>query len=743
MSLEKQVVDYYKQVLYAFFNRYSDEYGYCLVGGTAIKLQLENSENINSLDADIHIWDKHHPNKTFDEKIVYMNRVKEKLQNHFEEDFKGFGNHTYKYYRYLPETQTKPLDIDVRLDMVTKSYVMIKITIFGFELSDVVYHYHQSYEYFDYKGLNILKIKPLFEAQIEVFAQNLSRYYKTEYKDLRENSPLPRPVRVERIQELVINSIGENLTGDEFLERYFITPNQYVILEKSKYKGAAPFNAGKIKKRYVTMIARIPKTYNRVKLIVQSYYRPDINVFPAFVESGASCITLRYANNASGDTIYAEEKDKNYCISRTIVGIYNKDKINLANTVDDVWRRVTDISSIDTNISHRDKLEIEKFWNKINFKAKINTTEEAIIDIWTSGKSSLITSVLRNYYTHRKFGIPWEWDPMIKTYIECLQRLCLSQALPKEIIDLSNNNSKDVMDVWKASRNIIFVDGKTTANFKVGDSVLQYMFHSSTINQTINLVNFSSYQVGACVYILELDENFPGFYIGRDGRFQYPNEYEFLLPFGCTFEIKEVIDGHYIAESSGTKSPIFYQLKTYRVKVIPPNMADIDFLQIGTVKENNIVILQDNKPDDDKNVVHQVLDIKKGKIVTKEVQLPIPTTYLDLIKEVSIFTKNFIINSIYSQLTIQNVMEVARMFMNVISNCLFFVSQWAKYAIVAVYNFLMDFVFFGLWNDIKSAMEAIATTSQRYTLKLLTIAIEKGIKLLTSAQVWVNAKSEL
>lgn len=708
MSLERQVIDYYKQVLYKFFE-YNEDVNYCVVGGTAIKLQMENQELVQSIDADVHVWSNTIPD-SYNDKIIWMEQLKTRMEEFFKKDQSTFGYATFAYYSNLPETKDyQPLALNFVHDR-SRDFVMFKIIIFGFDLSDVVYKKHSRDEIFDYSGLPVLKIKPLLAAQIEVFAQNLSENYKPEYAQFKASSNYypTREDRVKGIGDLIFNSIVAGISADEFLKMYFISPNQYA---KSKTPKGGQFNI-QAKRRYIDMMSRIPKTYKRIELILKSFTKDDINIFPAFHQGGASCIVMRYRGDGTDQTVYADVGDEEYCVRRTVFGIRNEEKAKSAIRLDK--KLIKENVFVEFSISENEKESIDLLFSETRRQTRSSPPYEIydaiarsyslkLIDIWSRGASSHITQTLRDYYVHKKFNIPWDWSkkPVEHAFIKNFQKLCMSNRLV------------DSVEARKTSRNIVFVNGKSTANFNRGDSVFQYIFHSVSINPTISLVMFSAFQVGSCAYLMELPAGFPGIYLGKRGIFAWENQFEFVLPFGCTFVIDEVEDGKYISDSNRN----FYQMKVYKITVIPPKDDKVNLDDVKIIEENSALVLEQNNIDDD---------------------LYTPLNYAEVLGVVGESIKSFVVDAV--NMSVSAIFSIVKQVIKIMGNVITFTASSAKNGIAFMFNFLMEWIFIPIWNYLLNIAKQTLNLISYKLFEGMETLLEKSIKLLLSAKTWSEAK---
>lgn len=541
---ESKVVNYFKPFIYEALrqfrakakdgnikaaNPYNPPYpifNFALVGGLAMQMQLENRSLIPSLDADVHVWD---------ERPTYNADV-------LARDLKNFVDNFFLYSDFM---KSQKLNIEYFRKMTGQDFyhshsvgssnvglVLTRIRVFGFDLSDLVCKKHNYDEYFMYKDLPILKIVPLYNSQIEMLAREFSEGFKD--PNLRQSINKNKPTQMGLVQRLIESEIDNKISGKLFLQRNYVDgmPDHFYV--------------------------RIPKAYDRLFLIRQSFINKG--VFPSFKAGKSSCIVLRYAvGSPNGRDIYADQKDLDYCASKTVQGG------NIKNTFQDGFRQGEEV----------DKALLNS--RRLTWKPAAEL-KDAIYK-WTVD-SGPYTTECRTWYLSKTFGIPHIWNTNNLDLLQKLQRATMSWKLTQPV------------RAYKTARNIIFDQKKTSVDFKEGDSIFQYMFHSTTVNPAIDLVHFSGYEVGTCAYIMNLPKGLPCIYIGNDPLSHYPNEYELLLPFGCTFKIRKVYDDHYIAAVEGENTPSnvrFYQVKVYEIDVIPPRVPTFDPNSIDAFSDNFFV----------------------------------------------------------------------------------------------------------------------------------------------------------
>lgn len=410
---------------------------------------------------------------------------------------------------------------------------IIVFTIFGYEVAMLAYRKITNKNFFEYGNLNVLKLCGLMREQLTNLA------YIERFEEYQEyNVPNKTLLKDVNIKYSGIGSISEFLL--------------------KKIAKEASVEVAKITDDFIPTNSK-EESYFRLYLLFFHFYDPKTTGFISFIPGKSSCSSLAY----SGDYMFADkQKDIEYCLSKSFFGNFDSDKSNKAD----------DIS-----------IELMKHWNNINDIDLGLENKNSQYLLWWSEWSSKLTDKLDKYYVRKKFNISYEMSEEHKKTAKALQKVVTAKTIDRDI------------QVYKTGRNFIFMDGKFTAELKVGDRIFQHIFHSTTINPTIPLIGFSSYETGLAGYVINVPKGFPCIYIRAYSEF--PNEYELLLPYGTIFEIRAVHKDGYIGAGH---SKIFYKMVVYEVDVSAQEVkSEIDFPPIigGEVKPSqNLFFVADDSP---------------------------------------------------------------------------------------------------------------------------------------------------
>lgn len=226
-----------------------------------------------------------------------------------------------------------------------------------------------------------------------------------------------------------------------------------------------------------------------------------------------------------------------------------------------------------------------------------------IIHFWHK-QSSVTTDKMKTIWLNKIMNIPTKIDPNFIEYVKLLQNAC-SFELPYD------------MTVYKTTRSVIY-DGKfTTSSMEKGKIYYQYFFNSTSIDKgNKTLLRFANYMDGTIGYIIKLPKGTKFFYFGGDES-RHPNtkNYEILLPYGCKFEVEDIIDNKYIKDDSNK----YYGIKYYVMKYYPPSpetyTKDIDKIFVDP-KSRGVIDIDGLNTDNMNTVLENLYEYIKLHVLT-------------------------------------------------------------------------------------------------------------------------------
>jgi hypothetical protein len=126
---------------------------------------------------------------------------------------------------------------------------------------------------------------------------------------------------------------------------------------------------------------------------------------------------------------------------------------------------------------------------------------------------------------------------------------------------------------FKTSRHVIYANGETSYDLKLGKKYPLSVFNSTTIRRDLEgLISFASFETGTSCFTILIPPGTRFAYIGiNQSRSRYANEYELLLPPGGSFVVKDIKKESYVGLRIPTKLH-YIQLKHYIVEYIQPKI---------------------------------------------------------------------------------------------------------------------------------------------------------------------------
>lgn len=204
--------------------------------------------------------------------------------------------------------------------------------------------------------------------------------------------------------------------------------------------------------------------------------------------------------------------------------------------------------------------------------------------LW-SAQSGDLTNKMIEYQLRTLFGLKDNgWINKNQKTIIMIQKL--EQAARTRI--------NEDLEVYKTSRHVIYENGDTSYDMKLGQKYPLSIFNSTTIKRNYNnLLSFASFETGSSSYTIIIPKNTPFCYMGYNkNRSLYPDEYEVLLPPGGYFEVIEDDDDSYLGYKMdfevGPKdciiskdTQLIFGLKHYKILYIPPVKPYSQLMQQG------------------------------------------------------------------------------------------------------------------------------------------------------------------
>jgi hypothetical protein len=271
-----------------------------------------------------------------------------------------------------------------------------------------------------------------------------------------------------------------------------------------------------------------------------------------FKDNFSSCLILSLSGNGN---IMVDSKDETFCDGLVVIGNSDAPRPPTSLNIKDTGTSKTFLKTIQSRnacSSYRDLRNLPNIYSDTDY-----------ICHWTI--SSRITSnQCMNFYYSSLFGNPYNMkiysdnSKSINDLINNIQRIIYTSELNEDIT------------VYRSSRSTIYKKNVSTYNLKIGKTYFQPVFCSTTIYKGAQfLADFSNFESGLAAYVIKIPKGSKVLYIRNCSIYE---EFEVLLPLGCSFKINRVDDGKYIKGEDGT----YFKTKIYYADYVQPNRNIFD-----------------------------------------------------------------------------------------------------------------------------------------------------------------------
>ena len=503
---EKLIVMQFKPLFYdclRSFKRENKNFNFVLSGAGSLELHAVNVDIVNTLDADVHIWDT--GIKDIDN---YYIKIQEYIRTYFTNAIKyNVLLHDFIEFNMKKETYSKYIEFKILPQA-------LRLIIYGYDIADIKYSPHTVDEYkvineHGVKEFNILSINSFIKNHFDILLQDKHvQIYKDKYKQKIRNidkNKISNDFNMEVVHDIFdIKKRNANLETliDIFIKSFIAKIINKNLIPRKKFE-----------------MNRIRKTLRRIAIIFYEIFNvmKEENDYK-FKQNHTSCLVISLYN--SGDNINYTKDDIKSCDNKALVGI-------------------RDISPPP-------------------MPGKCNNTVNDIVCRWTSNSSEITSNCLYRYYSIL-MGWNVSQNKNIDSFVDKLQQIIYSeQPIKKDIV------------VYKTVRHILYNKSKSAVNFEIGEIYYQPMFNSATYYQGTILDQFSNFETGISIYIINIPK---GSNVYKLPRSKYPVEYEIILPIGCAFQITKIDEDAYIKNAEG----VYLRMKAYYMKYINPSSPVIDW----------------------------------------------------------------------------------------------------------------------------------------------------------------------
>lgn len=601
---EEIIINLFKPFLYDFMNRYQSSkpnFKWVLVGGSGLEYSAENKSVIKSLDADIQFWEEPlydpYPGSGMDitEKTeIAMEKARNSLADDLETRFKTFeGDNSpfkflYDFSGQLKKTKTSPFYEIIRRKTGSTNKVMIQLSIWGYQISDIVYNKLMSNDYYTVgKTFNVIKVETYLKQQGEVMQFLIERgVFMPTSEFIFHMKKYSSPIK---LLENFYKHKGNDFNA--FIDAAGI--NKAVYLSSNYYQKL------------------LQKTFHRVYLTLNR-----VTNYRAFKTDGTSCVVYKRDN-----TIMTIPGEDTYCESHVIIDSTIKPTLD---------KNSMDIDSKLRMDSNRPKLPQIKLIKSSYFNVLAchhypddknlcpvkpltsiprpipRNLQDALCDYTLN--SSNLRGYLSNWYISQIFlgGNLFTRNNVFDKLFELLQG-----AFYKSSYDVT---------AYKFDRLALYNKNTYTKTLNVGDAVSQYFIQSASSTNKAFLGNeffrFSNYQTNMSTYKLNIPTGSYIIYMGTDQAFtNFPLQFEILLPFGTNYTLVNKNDNSYVKveDTVGiTKTNTYVQLLNYEFNVQTPTEIATslnDYRVIFDSKGFPKVILKKDMPKPKPKLVIKDLDL--------------------------------------------------------------------------------------------------------------------------------------
>ena len=616
-NFEEIVVKHYKPIFLNYLKEYKNNnknFNYVLSGAGALELQVQNVLDVNTKDADMHIWsttfqrEQYPYNKYYDssqddnytyqrnnsyqrnlkkqERIDECDNLKRYLIKAFD-TYKRYNPRLINYFTYISKNKNY-LHIEKRRFAPS---VTFEVKIFGIDIADITHKWHSPTDYvvipdkfpmltvktflidqlkifYDYDKVSEKKTLINTHGKTEIFEGVYSDYFKTHILNVPNQTSLNvlfisfHTTFYQFCRNITKTLCIENIIKD-IISQVFLTTPDYRITRITKAL-----------KRLFVLFSDFVITTNNLNAL--SIYNFEIQ----FKTNFSSCLLLSLHNSGN---ILVNYTDTQYCEDQVVIG-----NSNAPNPPDNLNLRKSGITRSD----FADNNYCMKYAKNINLLPPKYLDTDYMCH-WTMS-SKKISNQCMNFYYSALFDNMYDIKPYkdgnkhIYTLINNMQRIIYSVELQENIT------------VYRSSRSTIYNENTSTYNLKINKSYFQPVFCSTTIYKGAKfLIDFSNFETGLAAFIINIPRGSNVVYLKNCSS--YKSEYEVLLPLGCRLKITKIDDEKYVKGANN----MYFKMRIYYADYVKPaeELFDIskgeinfqfihNYIRSGFLKTKNIELHQ-------------------------------------------------------------------------------------------------------------------------------------------------------